>query len=268
MANASGDEHDLLTVLEEQFGNDGYAFWYKLKERLTAAEGHYLDCRNPAKWKTICATAHVDEVKGEAIMVLLREMEAIDKDLWDLRVVWCQDMVNNLTTLYKDRKRSLPEKPRFTPENPDFPPRNDSEKGVSLQETPQSKVKQSKTKETIDPPVIPPAELAPAGAIVEEKTGKEIYGLPEYVDGNTWDEYLKMRKKKRAAPTDRAIELIIKDLEKYHGEGYDVNKILENSIKNNYTGVFSRKEFLNGKAGQNPQQSGSLKDSIRRPITR
>jgi phage replication O-like protein O len=97
-------------------------------------------------------------------------------------------------------------------------------------------------------------ESARDAPLPDKKPGKEIYGLPDYVDANTWDDYLAMRKKRRAAPTDRAVELIIKDLEGFHGDGYDVNKLLEMSIKNSWIGVFPRKEFLPCRTGTNTRQ--------------
>lgn len=135
---------DTLTVLESRFGNNGYAFWFKLLERLAAADGHYIDCRNIQKWQTILAKAHVDDTTGEAIMVLLLEMEAIDKELWKSRVIWCQHLVENLADVYKNRRRPLPEKPVTTPYNSITTPSNPKQEGLLPIETPQSKVKYSK----------------------------------------------------------------------------------------------------------------------------
>ncbi len=35
---------DTLTVLQSRFGNDGYAFWFKLLEKLSSTDGHCIDC--------------------------------------------------------------------------------------------------------------------------------------------------------------------------------------------------------------------------------
>ena len=70
---------------------------------------------------------------------------------------------------------------------------------------------------------------------------KEII-IPEWIDKELWDSFLEMRKKKQASPTARAIELLIKELEKLKGQGNDPNEILKQSIMRNYTGVFPLKE--------------------------
>lgn len=33
-----------IFILESKYGNDGYAFWFKLLEILGDTEGHYYDC--------------------------------------------------------------------------------------------------------------------------------------------------------------------------------------------------------------------------------
>jgi len=102
---------DTLTVLQSQFGNDGYAFWFKLLEKLSSTEGHFLDCRNSTKWQLLLAKTGVNEITGVDIMKLLVEMKAIDKDLWGSRVIWCQNLVDNVSEVYKNRRREIPQKP-------------------------------------------------------------------------------------------------------------------------------------------------------------
>ncbi|MFA5401372.1 MAG: Lin1244/Lin1753 domain-containing protein [Dehalococcoidia bacterium] len=108
---------DTITVIQAQFGNDGYAFWFKLLERLGRSEGHFIDVRNPIKFNVLCAKCNSTPNKGVEILNLLVELGAIDKDLWDLRVIWCQKFVDNLVEVYRNRKRDLPSKPIITSSN-------------------------------------------------------------------------------------------------------------------------------------------------------
>ncbi len=108
---------DTLTVLQNRFGNNGYAVWFKLLEKLASTEGHYLDCRNPTKWQLLIAKMGVDEITTVEILNLLVEMQAIDKDLWESKLIWCQNLVDNLSEVYKNRRRELPQKPISTNNN-------------------------------------------------------------------------------------------------------------------------------------------------------
>ena len=39
-----GEKSRTKFILEKNWGNDGYAFWFKLLELLCAADGLYYDC--------------------------------------------------------------------------------------------------------------------------------------------------------------------------------------------------------------------------------
>jgi len=115
--DANASTGDTLTVLQGRHGNNGYAFWFKLLEKLASADGHSLNVSNPIKWQLFVAKMGVDEITTVEIMNLLVEMQAIDKDLWDSRVIWCQKLVDNVADVYKNRRREIPQIPLNTNHN-------------------------------------------------------------------------------------------------------------------------------------------------------
>lgn len=115
--DSRASDGDTLTVLQNRFGNDGYAFWFKLLEKLASAEGHFIDCNSPIKWQVLLAKMGVDELRGVEIMNLLVEMKAIDPEIWQSKLIWCQNLVNNLADVYKNRRQELPQKPVSTGNN-------------------------------------------------------------------------------------------------------------------------------------------------------
>lgn len=66
--------------------------------------------------------------------------------------------------------------------------------------------------------------------------------VPDWIPSDAWNAYLKLRKAKRAKVTPEAVELLIRDLAKWRAEGKDVRAILEQSVKNGWTGIFPVKE--------------------------
>ena len=48
-------------ILEQSWGNDGYAFWFKLLELLGRSEGHYYDCSATANEKYLVALMKLDK---------------------------------------------------------------------------------------------------------------------------------------------------------------------------------------------------------------
>lgn len=101
-------------ILEERYGNDGYAFWFKLLELLCDSDGHFIDCRNPSNWEFLLAKTHVETDKAEDIIATLVNLGKIDAQLWDKRVIWTQSLLDNLSSVYERRKESLPKKPQLT----------------------------------------------------------------------------------------------------------------------------------------------------------
>jgi hypothetical protein len=65
--------------------------------------------------------------------------------------------------------------------------------------------------------------------------------LPNWIPVDAWQGYLEMRKKKNKVPTDRARDLVIKELDKLRAEGHDLEAALDNSTKNGWTDVYAPK---------------------------
>jgi hypothetical protein len=150
-----------MFTLESKFGNDGYAFWFKLLEALCNQEGLFIDRSDYNSWSYLVANARVSEEKANEILNLLAKLNAIDADLWTSGgIIWIQNLVDRLEYLYKKRKSDMPLRPSVpqnqreklvsaaeTPENESFRDGNPEKEGVIATETPQSKVKQSKDKD-------------------------------------------------------------------------------------------------------------------------
>jgi hypothetical protein len=62
--------------------------------------------------------------------------------------------------------------------------------------------------------------------------------LPDFIPAKAWQGYVQMRKK---APTEYAVELIIKQLQKMHSEGQDVGAVLDQSTANSWTSLYPLK---------------------------
>ena len=103
-----------LFILKSRYGNDGYAFWYQLLEILGKTEGHSIDCNDKSSWLFLTAETGInDDIKANDILNLLSEMGTIDSQLWENRIIWCQNFVERLIEVYRRRHLELPKKPVF-----------------------------------------------------------------------------------------------------------------------------------------------------------
>ncbi len=135
-------------ILESKFGNDGYAFWFKLLELLASSEGHVSDVRNPVAWEFLLAKTRVDNEKACQIMELLVALEAIDSELWEKRVIWVQNLVDNISDVYRNRLTDLPLKPSLNGEKPQPEGITDEINEVSATSNTQTKLKKTKENKT------------------------------------------------------------------------------------------------------------------------
>ena len=79
----------------------------------------------------------------------------------------------------------------------------------------------------------------------------------EWIPTDPWAGFLEMRKKIRKPPTDRAIALIVKQLERLRDDGHDPGAVLDQSTRNNWQDVFPVK-------GTNGNGNGSENRAERR----
>jgi predicted phage replisome organizer len=78
--------------------------------------------------------------------------------------------------------------------------------------------------------------------------------LPDWIDQELWDNFMEVRKKLKAIPTERAIKELIAELIKLKKAGNDPSEVIKQSIMNSWKGVFALKGDRNGTDRKNPRQ--------------
>ena len=107
-----------LFVLENDFGNDGYAFWFKLLEVLGNTDGMFYEWNDMPNRRFLLSKTRVNEEIALNIIQALVDVEAIDRELWEQHgIIWCQNLVDNVRDAFKRRSSSLPKKPVFDEKN-------------------------------------------------------------------------------------------------------------------------------------------------------
>jgi len=241
--DTDASEGKTLTIIQAKFGNDGYAFWFKLLQLLGKTSGHYYNFNNPADWEFLLAKTHQNDTEtAKSILSTLAILDAIDAELFENGVIWCQNFVDGISDAYNRTVEGKPLRPDFLVNvgnqgvsvgNQGVSVNNNGEKPTEIPQT-KRRLKETKLKETI---------------------------LPDFIDKETWESYLKSRKK----PTEHAIVLLLKKLEEFRNAGDDPNEILKRSIMNGWTGIFK----LDKKGGSNGVNRGHLEEAKgNKPYTR
>jgi hypothetical protein len=132
-----------LFILEQRYGNDGYAFWFKLLELLGSTDGHSLDLNDAALWEFLTSKTRIEADTCNQILNLLAKLQAIDPELWESKIVWSDNFVERIRDAYRNRLSDTPIRPDNLRQKPHEAPQ-------SCAENPQTKLKETKLKETKD----------------------------------------------------------------------------------------------------------------------
>jgi len=133
-----------IFVIESKFGNEGYAFWFKLLELLGASEHHFLDCNNIATWEFLLAKTKFKEEEANEMMDLLSKIGCINDDLWKENIIRSDKFIENLDALYQRRKINVITNEEVMGLCIRKLPLN----GINVDIYPQSKVKDSEVKDS------------------------------------------------------------------------------------------------------------------------
>jgi len=179
-----------MFIIEERYGNDGYAFWFKLLEILGTTEGHCLDLSSATAMEFLLAKTHTTEVSGTEMLDLLAKLDAIDPEAWEHKAIWCQKFVEGLAAVYQKRDRALPQKPSFSTQESSTGvvsvPRNTTTGVVSGVSNTQSRVEYRRVeKKKIEEETTPTSSedieetSSPDEEVVEEVPAPRLKGMTE-----------------------------------------------------------------------------------------
>lgn len=152
-----------LTVLESHWGCVGYTFWFKMLELLSSTEGHCYDCSKQTNMDYLAIMALTDVDTANDILNTLADMGKIDAPLWsEKRIIWCQSLVDRLSSLYAKRTTDIPKKPLLdgeVREEVEKPPDQPQEKPKKPEPKKEEKPKKAAAPKPQVPPKIKYAEF-------------------------------------------------------------------------------------------------------------
>jgi len=112
--DTDASEGKTLTIIQAKYGNDGYAFWFKLLQILGKSPGHYYNFNNPADWEFLLAKTHINDTNtAKGILGTLSLLGAIDSELYTCGYIWSDNFVKGVSDAYNRSLDGTPERPDF-----------------------------------------------------------------------------------------------------------------------------------------------------------
>jgi len=102
---------DKMKYLRSKFGNNGYATWYVILEKLGRSEFHYIDLSQEMSLMFLADECLVDENTLTEIIEILVKFGEFDSEIWnDYKTIYCDKFIGNIADAWKNRKTDIPDK--------------------------------------------------------------------------------------------------------------------------------------------------------------
>lgn len=112
--DAHTSEGRTVSILENNFGHEGYSAWFKLLERVSTTDNHVISIRNPEDMEFLAAKLRLSPERLKIILAKMADLDAIDKPLFESGQIWCQHLIDRLEPVYRNRKQEPPTKPELS----------------------------------------------------------------------------------------------------------------------------------------------------------
>ena len=137
-----------MFYIEQKYGNDGYASWFKILESLASTDDHFLNLNSQMDLLFLSAKCRVDDAKLLAILNDLSMLGEIDEFLWMNKIVYSHKFVESIQDAYTRRTNKCMDYDSFCIHYRGLCTTITLEKYRNSNRNPQSKVKETKLKET------------------------------------------------------------------------------------------------------------------------
>jgi len=92
-----------IFYIEQKYGNDGYATWFKILESLASTENHFLSLNNPMDLLFLSAKCRITEDVLMSILEDFCKLGEIDEFLWLNKIVYSHKFIASIQDAYVRR---------------------------------------------------------------------------------------------------------------------------------------------------------------------
>ena len=110
------DTHQSKAVrtISKTYGNDGYAFYYKLRELLGRTDNYNYDLSQRIDWFDFLGEMDVEEQQAKELIEFLVTIGELDKELWEQESrLWSNSLIEDISDVYDKRVAEIPDKYSF-----------------------------------------------------------------------------------------------------------------------------------------------------------
>ena len=96
-----------MHIIEQKYGNNGYAFWFKLLELLGKSEHHIYDMTTEESSLYFYSQVNTTEATGKEVLEMLARLNAIDQELYESGYIYSEKFCENIHDAYRKRSAEM-----------------------------------------------------------------------------------------------------------------------------------------------------------------
>lgn len=92
-----------MFYIEQKYGNDGYASWFKILETLAKTDNHWVNLNEETELMFLASKCRISE---ETLINLLNDLAKLDQingEMWAVKIVWSDKFIDSISDAYAKR---------------------------------------------------------------------------------------------------------------------------------------------------------------------
>jgi hypothetical protein len=89
-----------MFYIEQKYGNDGYAIWFKMLEMLASSDDHWINLNDKSNIMFMSAKCRVSEETLFSILNDLSDLNQINPELWSAKIIWSEKFTESIQDAY------------------------------------------------------------------------------------------------------------------------------------------------------------------------
>lgn len=236
--DTDADSDPKIQAMIYLYGNDGYAFYFRLLQRIYRSSSGSIDVSDAETKQILARNISVTMQKFDKMLATSIKKGLFDGELFEKSGQLSSNGIRKRLSVVLGKRAEM--KARYEQKRIVSTPVSDAE----------TKQKPDKVKEKVN-----------NKEKVNKNKNKDILILPDWIDKELWSDFLEVRRVKKAPNTNRAIKLLITELTGLRDLGAEPQKIIEQSIKGGWTGFYPLKENKNAANSKDIKQHYSTQFS-------
>lgn len=223
-----------IFFIEHKYKNDGYATWFKLLEMLGATEYHFLNLNNESDLMYVSAKCRVSEETLISIINDLCKLGEFNKIAWQSNILWSDKFIKSIQDAYSRRNNKCMTFEGLCKHLISY--------GITLIQEIDEKP-DSNTQSIVE-------DIIVEEIIVEDTKRKPVFNFKKSLlklgaEEKHIDDWLKVRKLKKASNTETALDGFVNECNKH---SYEINDAVKICAEKSWAG-FKHDWLENDKVG-------------------